>query len=63
MVEMMYVSKYYCNVVFVSCGNYFVVVYWVVWLDNGFNICFSSGINIVMEWEEGVRGYNRIGYF
>lgn len=56
--EVMYVGKYYGNVVFVCCGDNFIVMYRVIWLDNGFNVSCCGSINVVMEWEECVRSYN-----
>lgn len=61
--EVVYVGEYYGNVVFISCINYFLVMYRVVWLNNCFNVSFSGSVNIVVEWEECIRCYYRVGYF
>lgn len=63
MVEVVYVGEDYGDVVFVSGGNYFVVMDRVVWLNNVGDVYCGCGIDVVVEWEESVRGYGGIFYF
>lgn len=57
MMEVMYTGEDYCYIVFVGGINYFLVVYWVIWLDNIGNVCFGCSINFIMEGEEGIWCY------
>lgn len=56
----MYICKDYCEFGFISGGNYFIVVYGFVWLDDVSFICCGGFKQIVGKWEEGVRGYGRV---
>jgi hypothetical protein len=54
MTEVAHTGKYHAYVVFIGCGNDFIIPHRTTGLNNGANARFCSSIDAISEGEKGI---------